>query len=344
MKRLLRRLLGIGLVVVALALVGAKVWLDQDGPYLEALPLFPYCSTANSALASGDVHDAIMLAEAGDCQPELAEAKREWDALGARARRCLTGVWTGRGEDAFGLGCATLSDVVVFGDVRDLTRQGIAWLRGEETDEVLAALSAAGIALTFTPQVDAGVALLKAARRAGAISERFAGSLVKLVRERAWRPLAGMMTDAGRVSLEVGPAQATRALAYADDAAELATVATFVERMPRPLLGLRWGGKGAARLNDPDLYAAGLLRGPNGVQLVMERGAKALLTRQPLIVAAAKSLWKNPAALAALVAFVLRWLTWPWVGAVAGVLALVGLIYLRSGTRRGRGRRTAAST
>ena len=345
MRRLLRRLLGIGLVAVALALVGAKVWLDMDGPYLEALPLYPYCANARSALAAGDAQGAIMLAEAGDCQLELMQARREWDALGARALRCLTGVWTGRGADAFGVGCAIASDVVVLGDVRDLTRQGVAWLRGEETDEVLAALSATGIALTLTPQVDAGVALLKAARRAGAMSERLAKNLVKLIRERAWRPLAGMLTDAGRVSLKVGPPQAARAMAYADDTAELATIATFVERMPRPLLGLKWGGKGAARLSDPDLYAAGLLRGPSGMQLVMDRGAKALLTRQPLLVAAAKSLWKNPAALAALVAFILRWLTWPWVAAVAGVLALVGLIYLRSGRRRGsRGRNAAAST
>src|SRR5690606_21829469 len=199
-------------------------------------------------------------------------------------------------EDGVGIGCAVLSDLVVFGDVRDLARQGAAWLRGEETDEVLVALSAAGIALTFTPQVGAGNDLLKAARRAGCLSE----------------PMARV-----GISLGVGPARATRALAYADDAEELAAVARLVDRSPDALLALRWGGKGAARLTDEGLYAAALARGPAGMELAVRRGGSALLARQPLLVAAAKVFYRDPdallKALAALGTFLLRWLTWPLV-------------------------------
>ncbi len=348
MRRFLRRLLGTVLVVAAVALLAGKMWLDWDGPYLEALPAYEFCTEARSALDEGDPLTAIELAEAGDCQTELSAARTEWNSVAAVFARCVDGIWTGRGEDAYGIGCAIASDLIVFGDVRDLTRQGVSWFRGEETDEVLVALSAAGIALTFTPQVGAGTSLLKAARRAGALTERFAKSVVKLVRERAWRPLAGLFGDAGRISIKVGPARATKALAYADDATELATLTKFVETVPHPLLGLKWGGKSAARIADPALYTEALKRGPSGLRLAASRGGKALLARQPLLVFVAKSIYKNPEAIAAaiawLVSFILAWLTWPWVGAVAGVLMFLGFIYYASGRRRPRRARVKAIT
>src|SRR5690554_1932226 len=275
--------------------------------------------------------EAIELAEAGGCDEELAAARAEWDRLAAVFRSGGSGGWTGGAEDGVGVACAVASDLVVFGDVRDLTRQAGRWLRGEDADEVLVALSAAGIALTFAPQVGAGNDLLKAARRAGALGEGLARSVVRLARERAWRPLAGLLSDAGRIGVKLGPARATRALAYADDADELARVARFVETAPSPLLGLRWGGKGAARLADPDLYAAALARGPAGVELAVRRGTKALLARQPLVVALAKQLFNGNAS--ALAVLLLRRLTWPVVVGVAAGLVLLGAATYRSGRR-----------
>ena len=63
-----------------------------------------------------------------------------------------------------------VADLFVFGDVRDLVIQGGRALRGEETDEVIVGLSAAGLLLTAAPQLDLGTALLKFARRMGALS------------------------------------------------------------------------------------------------------------------------------------------------------------------------------
>ena len=341
--RMLRRVLGAALVLAAVLLVGVKARLDRGGPYLEALPPYPYCADAEAALAAGRHLDAIELAEAGGCEDALTAARAEWNSLAALLERCVGGVWTGRAEDGVGIGCAVLSDLVVFGDVRDLARQGAAWLRGEETDEVLVALSAAGIALTFTPQVGAGNDLLKAARRAGSLSEPMARSVVRLVRERAWRPLGELLRDAGRISLGVGPARATRALAYADDAEELAAVARLVDRSPDALLALRWGGKGAARLTDEGLYAAAMARGPAGLELAVRRGGSALLARQPLLVAAAKVFYRDPdallKALAALATYLLRWLTWPLVVGTAAALTVVGAAVYASGRRRRRPRR-----
>ena len=341
-RRFLRSLLGTVFVLAGLGLVLGKLWLDAGGPYIEALPLYPYCAEAEAALAAGRHLDAIELAEAGGCEAVLAQANAAWNSVGAVFSRCVGGVWTGRADDGVGLGCAVASDLVVFGDVRDLTRQGIAWFRGEDTDEVIVALSAAGIALTLTPQLGAGTSLLKAARRAGTLADGLARTVVRLARERAWRPLAGFLTDAGRISLKVGPAKATRALQYIDDPADLSAVARFVEAAPNPLLGLRWGGKTVARLGDEALYVEALRHGPPGLRLALQRGGRALLARQPLIIAAAKTVYKSPeavaAATAAIVAFVVRWMRWPLTLGVALVLLLLGFSSILLGRRRPRPR------
>ncbi len=62
MKRLLRRGLGLLLMLLALALVASKLWLEYDGPYLEALDPYPFCQEAQAALDDDRVLDAIVLA------------------------------------------------------------------------------------------------------------------------------------------------------------------------------------------------------------------------------------------------------------------------------------------
>jgi hypothetical protein len=337
------------LVVLGVGAIAFKAWLSFDGPYLEALPLHAFCEEAEEALATDRVADAIDLAEAGDCVGVGERAQARWDSLTAVASRCWDGVWTGRGDGDAGVACAVASDLVVFGDVRDLTREGLSWSRGEETDTVLVALSTAGVVLTLVPTVGAGNSLLKVARRAGTLTRGLSTSVTTLVRQRAWRPLAGVLSDAGRISRKVGPARGTRALAYADTPGELATLARFVETAPNPLLALRWGGKGVARIADDGLYRAALGRGPKGLALAAERGGAAMLSRKPFVVFAAKSLYKHPDVIAAwalaFATWLLRWATWPIVLAVSAVLVLVALLTYpyrrRRAPRRRRGARAA---
>lgn len=341
--RTLRVVLAPLLVVVGVSVLLGKVWLLGAGPFVEALEPYPYCAEAEVALAQDRIADALELAEAGECGSVAAAARLRWDALSAQLERCWEGVWRGRGVDAAGVGCAVASDLLVFGDVRDLTVQALAWGQGDATDPVLIGLSTAGIVLTFVPQVGAGNALMKAARRAGTLSTGLARTVTTLVRQRAWPALAGLFTDVGRISAKLGPARATRALAYADDTADMATLARFVETAPHPLVGLRLGGKRVASIADDGLYRAGLARGPAGLQLVAERGAGALLARQPLLIWAAKSVVKHPEALAAFMAalasWLLRWATWPVVLSASAVLVTLGLILWPRRRRRGRAAR-----
>ncbi len=337
--RALRYVLSPVFVALAVTVLGGKVWLEAAGPFVEGSPEYPFCAEARSALEDERLSDALELAEAGECTAVEAEARARWESLGANLGRCWEGVWTGRGEDATGVGCAVASDLVVFGDVRDLTRQAFAWGQGDVTDPVLIGLSSAGLVLTLAPQVGAGNALLKVARRAGSLSGAMARSVTDLVRQRAWRPLADLFSDAGRVSAKLGTARATRALAYADSPAELASLARFVESAPHPLVGLKLGGKGVASIADDGLYRVALARGPSALQLAAERGGRALLSRQPLLVWAAKSVYKHPEALAgaavALAAWLLTWAEWPLVLGVAAGSSLLGVaLWPRRGRRR----------
>jgi len=343
LRRPLRHLLAGLLLVAAIAVVAGKAWLDLSGPYLEALVPYPYCAEAEAALADDRLLDALELAEVGGCRAVLSDAEARWNAPLATVGRCASGVWTGVGEDAAGIACAVASDLLVLGDVRDLTRQGVAWGRGEATDPLLIGLSTAGIVLTFAPQVGVGNALLKTARRAGSLTRGLADQLLTLLRRGAWGAVADLSTDAARVSTRLGVARGTRALAYADDAAELASLARFVERAPAPLLALRWGGKQAVRLADDDaLYRAALARGPDGLRLAAERGGRALLARQPLLITLGKAVVKHPDELANLLTrwatWLLRSLNWSWALLASGALALLALA-MRPRRRR-RPRRT----
>ena len=343
MSRFVRQLLAVVLVLLALGVVGGKAWLEVSGPYLETLPEYPLCGQAEALLADDRVADALELAAAGDCGPLEDRARAAYDGLSATFARCVDGVWTGRAEDTAGLTCAVASDLVIFGDVRDLTRQGLSWSRGEATDPVLIALSATGIALTLAPQFGVGTSLLKIARRAGTLSERLASSVMGLLRRGALRPLGGLLTDAGRISLKLGPAKATRALAYADDAEGLGDVARFVEAVEHPLLGLRWGGRAALRLaDDPDLYRAALQRGPAGIVLAARKGSAALLARKPLVLTAAKAIRSSPeavlAAATAIATWLLRTVTWTVALVAAAVLLVLAALVSPGARRRGRRR------
>ncbi|MDZ7705963.1 MAG: hypothetical protein U5L04_15925 [Trueperaceae bacterium] len=323
------RCTALALIVLAVGVVGVKGWLELSGPYLEALPDYPFCRQAEAALAQDRVAEGLELAEAGGCSDTLAEARQRSQQLEANLERCFEGAWRGRGDSNAGLGCAVATDLFVVGDVRDLTRQGLRWWRGDATDPVLVALSAAGIALTVTPQIGAGSSLFKFARKAGTLSDELAQSVVRLTQQRAWRPLGDLLRDGGQLSARLGPVGAARALRYADTPTDLANLRRFADR-PHALLALRWGGKTVTRIDDPALYRVALHKGPDGLALATRRGTAASLATAPVVWRGAKIVYKNPDTLVRaarqIAERLLRTLSWPVVLWLALVSALTGLL------------------
>ncbi|MBW1711627.1 MAG: hypothetical protein JRJ59_00555 [Deltaproteobacteria bacterium] len=99
----------------------------------------------------------------------LANLKGKYSYTTAEKLRDLfwTGAVKGRVENMYsGLGCLA-SDLLVVGDVRDLSRQVINKMKGDEVDKVVTALAAIGLATTAAQVTgggvlaDAGASLLK---------------------------------------------------------------------------------------------------------------------------------------------------------------------------------------
>ncbi|MBO4226303.1 hypothetical protein [Bradyrhizobium neotropicale] len=95
------------------------------------------------------------------------------------AKRFATGLVTGTADDLASLSGTVAGDLFVFGDVRDVVREGKHLAMGEETDHLILGLAAAGLAVTAATYVSvggvapvrAGLSLVKDARKVGRISE-----------------------------------------------------------------------------------------------------------------------------------------------------------------------------
>lgn len=148
-----------------------------------------------AALAAQDpdlAHSFVDLAEAKgisiprDLTQRVTEAAEEENSTKAVARRFFSGLVTGNAVDGASLSGTLAGDLCVFGDVRDIVREGSHLAKGEDTDRLLLGLAVAGVAVTGATFVTVGGAaparvgltLVKDARKAGRLGEglrRWAG-------------------------------------------------------------------------------------------------------------------------------------------------------------------------
>lgn len=164
------------------------------------------------------------------------------------------GFVTGRAEDLAGLAGATAGDLTVWGDVRDLGREGWHWARGEDVDELIVGLSAAGIAATgvtyatlgASVPVRAGLSVLKGARRTGAIGIRLAEDMTRLLRRGAKRSAMRVVGDLGAVQGKAGTRAALLGLRHVDEVADAARLRRLAEvKGGQTLAVLKTLGRGA---------------------------------------------------------------------------------------------------
>ena len=72
------------------------------------------------------------------------------------AARFVHGFWTGKPTDLASLAGTAVRDLFVFGDVRDLAREGTRYMTGQAYDPWTLGLSGTGIALTARNLCHAG--------------------------------------------------------------------------------------------------------------------------------------------------------------------------------------------
>jgi hypothetical protein len=196
----------------------------------------------DGALAAGDADLAtglVALAEergvapAADLRARVEDAVAEQASARHLATRFALGFAKGDAEDGASLAGALAGDLFVYGDIRDIVREGKRLAVGEQTDHLVLGLAAAGLAVTAGTYVSAGggaplragLSLVKDARKMGRLSEGLAGWMGRSARGALFRAAK----DIGRINSSAGTRAAMEAMEHADGPKELARIARLAE-------------------------------------------------------------------------------------------------------------------
>jgi hypothetical protein len=127
------------------------------------------------------------------------------------------GLIIGEPDDIVSLAGTALGDLFVFGDIRDMVREGSRYAQGKDVDHLIMGLSAVGIAITAGTYASlgtgaparVGLSLVKAARKTGRISARMAESVTRTLRSVVDGPALRKAIDGASAT---NPAAAARAV------------------------------------------------------------------------------------------------------------------------------------
>src|ERR1700722_4057153 len=109
----------------------------------------------------------------------VADAVAEANSTAHFAKHSASGLVTGNADDVASVSGTVAGDLFVFGDIRDVVREGKHLAMGEDTDRLVLGLAAAGLAVTAATYVSiggvapvrAGLTLVKDARKVGRLGE-----------------------------------------------------------------------------------------------------------------------------------------------------------------------------
>ena len=248
---LCRRLVQVVLGVFYLALAGVvgicAIPEGRDAPELASMPNHDYLDEV-VRLKEQSLEEAKQLARyisETEGMPNREEARRIYEEIDReqrnwwnRTKRAASGFLTGEGGSIEELGGSAASDMFLYGDVRDLVKHAYFKLNGNEKgDDFIITLSVFGLATEFVDVVDWAPAVLKAFRRAGALSAK----MVDLLSEGMKACLKTRKLDGGLKELfagirsmtdSLGFARAGRAMRHADNAADVASLAKAAKMAP----------------------------------------------------------------------------------------------------------------
>jgi hypothetical protein len=109
----------------------------------------------------------------------VSDAVTEANSTSHFARRFATGLVTGNADDAASLSGTVAGDLFVYGDIRDVVREGKHLATGEDVDRLVLGLATIGLAVTAATYasvggagpVRAGLSMVKGARKVGRLGE-----------------------------------------------------------------------------------------------------------------------------------------------------------------------------
>jgi hypothetical protein len=177
------------------------------------------------------VDDGLML--------RVNEAVAEANSPAHVAKRFATGLVTGNADDVASLSGTVAGDLFVFGDIRDVVREGKHLAMGEDTDRLVLGLAAAGLAVTAATYVSvggvapvrAGLTLVKDARKVGRLGEGLTEWAGRSAREMVDAPVLENAVASGSAMQPGQTIRAIRAAFHAEKAGGLVRLAKDVGRV-----------------------------------------------------------------------------------------------------------------
>jgi hypothetical protein len=312
MLRLIR-LLAAGLAL-AVVLFSALALHHRDGTLL--LTVEPL-QQARDLGRAGRWAEAKTLAEFVASHPHLgdpAEAARiarradfHLRSFWGQADSFLRGAASGEPTDTASMLGSLSLDLFVVGDIRDLAVQGWREIRHGDGDTVILALSAVGLATSLAPNLDWAPAMLKAFRRVGALSGRFARQLGRLSRRSLhtldFAPLSAVVTEVGKAARRLGPGPLRGAMASVETPADLTRISRAAAVNPQATYAVSnlLGSKGVRRISR-DGRNIGVVAGSMKIGSRLAKLATKLSTLLP-------TLWLVVALITGSLLFL--WLLWP---------------------------------
>jgi hypothetical protein len=178
----------------------------------------------------------------------VSNAVAEQNSTSHFAKRFATGLVTGNAEDVASLSGTIAGDLFVFGDIRDVVREGKHLAMGEDTDRLVLGLAAVGLAVTAATYVSvggvaplrAGLTLVKDARKVGRLGEGLTQWAGRSARGMVDGPMLQQAVATGSVLRPGQTMTAIKAAFRAEKAGALVRLAKDVGRV-----GEKAGARGA---------------------------------------------------------------------------------------------------
>src|SRR5580704_16441323 len=269
--RLATALVGLAAFAIACAMLwphareSLGLLLAQDDP-AELADLRLNSALRNSEKIDGNI-EAALAADDADLAESFVELAREKnitldDGLSQRvadavveanstahfAKHFASGLVTGNADDVASLSGTVAGDLFVFGDIRDVVREGKHLAMGEDTDRLVLGLAATGLAVTAATYVSiggaapvrAGLTLVKDARKVGRLGEGLAAYAGRSALEAVDAPMLEEAVASGSVMRPGQTLTAIKAAFRPEQAGALVRLAKDVGRV-----GEKAGARGA---------------------------------------------------------------------------------------------------
>jgi hypothetical protein len=283
-----------GFLYASLREVGAERQIEDS---LEAVPNYNYVPDIQALKTEGSLSEALEMARfvtrhtdmpgQEDAKALEKELEKELTSLWGRVKRVTSGFVKGSGNSIEELSGGIASDMIIWGDVRDLFKQGYYKITGNETDPVIASLAGIGLLTEAVDVADWAPAVLKAFRKIGALSRKFADFVITAAKKSVkGRKLDGTLKTAfaniRQLADKMGLARTAAVFKHVDDPADLAAIAAVAKKnVDAAYFTVKNGGADGVgiikRLGDTDVgvtsMAQAAKKGPAGIQWLKRGGA-----------------------------------------------------------------------